>query len=130
MARHGVKEISSFFPTDQKIWFLLRNKDISRNIHAYLWKCMHNVHRYGTFWAKIPSYEQRATCRVCGCQYFTLPRLFHMESMEWRVEADGFHVDSMDWLMDSISFHGISRWIPYCLSQTSCHLKIPYKTHM
>jgi len=64
--------------------------------------------------------------------------------MEWRVEADGFHgmadgfhVDSMDWLMDSISFHGISRsfhrisrWIPYCLSQTSCHLKIPYKTHV
>jgi len=35
----------------------------------------------------------------CACgwlQYFTLPRLFHMESMEWRVEADGFHVDSMD----------------------------------
>jgi len=24
-------------------------------------------------------------------QYFTLPGLFHMESMEWRVEADGFH---------------------------------------
>ena len=32
-------------------------------------------------------------------QYFTLPGLFHMESMEWRVEADGFH--------------GLSRWIPY-----------------
>jgi len=27
-----------------------------------------------------------------------------MESMEWRVEADGFHVDSMDWLMDSMDF--------------------------
>jgi len=86
-----------------------------------------------------------------------------MESMEWRVEADGFHgmadgfhVDSMDWLpdhsmefpdgfhtvftVDSIwipwnpygmsSWNGISRWIPYCLSQTSCHLKIPYKTHV
>jgi len=55
-------------------------------------------------------------------QYFTLPGLFHMESMEW-VEADGFHGISR-------SFHEISRWIPYCLSQTSCHLKIPYKTHM
>jgi len=28
------------------------------------------------------------------------------------------------------SWNGISRWIPYCLSQTSCHLKILYKTHM
>ena len=37
-------------------------------------------------------------------QYFTLPGLFHMESMEWRVEADGFHVDSMDWLMDSMDW--------------------------
>jgi len=30
-----------------------------------------------------------------------------MESMEWRVEADGFHG-----MADG--FHGISRWIPYC----------------
>ena len=67
MARHGVKEISGFFPTDQKIWFSLRNKDISKNIRAYLWKCMHSAHRCGTFWMRIPGYEQRATCRVCGC---------------------------------------------------------------
>jgi len=39
-------------------------------------------------------------------QYFTLPRLFHMESMEWRVEADGFRG-----MADG--FHGLSRWIPY-----------------
>ena len=63
-------------------------------------------------------------------QYFTLPGLFHMESMEWRVEADGFHGMADGFHGISRSFHGISRWIPYCLSQTSCHLKIPYKTHM
>jgi len=60
-----------------------------------------------------------------------------MESMEWRVEADGFHgladgfhIIPWNFQMDSILF---SQWIPYgtyCLSQTSCHLKIPYKTHM
>ena len=41
-----------------------------------------------------------------------------------------FQIIPWTFQMDSISFHGISRWIPYCLSQTSCHLKIPYKTHM
>ena len=50
-------------------------------------------------------------------QYFTLPGLFHVESMEWGV-------DSMEWGMDSIllvdgfqgmgdGFHTFSRWIPY-----------------
>ena len=37
-------------------------------------------------------------------QYFTLPGLFHVESMEWGV-------DSMEWWMDSIllvdGFHGM-----------------------
>ena len=67
MARYGVKEISGFLPTDKKIWFSLRNKDISKNIRAYLWKCMHNAHRCGAFWLKVPGYEQRAACRTCGC---------------------------------------------------------------
>jgi len=60
-----------------------------------------------------------------------------MESMEWRVEADGFHgmADGFHgisrWIPYGMSsWNGISMWIPYCLSQTSCHLKIPYKTHM
>ena len=46
-------------------------------------------------------------------QYFTLPGLFHMESMEWRVEADGFHgmADGFHGMADG--FHGLSRWIPY-----------------
>ena len=43
-------------------------------------------------------------------QYFTLPGLFHVKSMEWGV-------DSMEWRMDSILFsdgsHTFSRWIPY-----------------
>ena len=57
-------------------------------------------------------------------QYFTLPGLFHMESMEWRVEADGFHgmadgfhgladgFHTIPWnfQMDSILF---SQWSPY-----------------
>jgi len=34
--------------------------------------------------------------------YFTLPRIIHMESMEWRV-------DSIEWLMDSIEKTGARR---------------------
>ena len=68
MARHGVKEIAGYLPTDKKIWYSLRNKDISRNVRAYLWKCMHRAHRCGGYWLKLPGYEQRAECRICGSE--------------------------------------------------------------
>jgi len=65
MTRHGVKEVSGYLPTNEKIWYSLRNKDITRNIRAFLWKCMHNAHRCGEYWLKIPGYEQRAKCAFC-----------------------------------------------------------------
>jgi hypothetical protein len=64
-------------------------------------------------------------------QYFTLPRLFHMESMEWRVdsmeckmesmeckmESMECKMESMDCQMDSMEFpggfHTMFRWIPW-----------------
>ena len=67
MARHAVQEVSGYLPTDQKIWLSLKNQDIAKNTRAYLWKCIHNAHRCGAFWLKIPGYEQRATCHICGC---------------------------------------------------------------
>jgi hypothetical protein len=45
---------------------------------------------------------------LAGCgnaplkQYFTLPGLFHMESMEWRVESMECQMDSMEFPMDPI----------------------------
>jgi len=42
----------------------------------------------------------------------------------------GFHGMEGGFHRMADGFHGLSRWIPYCLSQTSCHLKIPYKTCM
>ena len=55
------------------------------------------------------------------CQYFTLPGLFHMESMEWGVDSTWIPwnvkwipcvwvMDSMKYQMDSITFPG---WSPY-----------------
>lgn len=57
--------VSGFLPTDQKIWCSVRNKDLSRQVCAYMWKCMHNAHCCGGYWMRIPNYEQCAACRVC-----------------------------------------------------------------
>ena len=37
-------------------------------------------------------------------QYFTLPGLFHMESMDWLMDSMEWLMDSMEWLMDSMEF--------------------------
>ena len=75
----------------------------------------------------LSMYVFSLVCSSKSFQYFTLPRLFHMEWMEWGV-------DSMEWgwtpwnggwipwnggwipyffhgMVDG--FHGLSRWIPY-----------------
>jgi len=67
MTRHAVQDLSGFLPSDSRIWYSLRNKDISRNICAYMWKCMHNTLQCGAYWLNILGYEQRAMCRVCSC---------------------------------------------------------------
>jgi len=68
MARHGDQEITGSLPTDQKIWYSLRNKGMSRNVCAYMWRCMHNAHCCGGYWPKLSGYEQRADCRICGSE--------------------------------------------------------------
>ena len=45
-------------------------------------------------------------------QYFTLPGLFHVESMEWGVDSMEWWMDSMEWLMDSILFQMDSMEFP------------------
>ncbi|EPS99146.1 hypothetical protein FOMPIDRAFT_1125028 [Fomitopsis schrenkii] len=47
------------------IWRGIRHRDIRRNVSDFLWKGIHGAHRVGTFWTKIPKYEDRATCPVC-----------------------------------------------------------------
>ena len=67
MARHAVNGLGGYLPSDGKLWRSLKNKDISRNIWAWLWKCMHNALQCGAYWMNIPGYEQRAVCPVCRC---------------------------------------------------------------
>src|ERR1700738_4744935 len=43
----------------------MQNKDITRSIREFLWKCLHNAHKCGKFWEKIPNFEQRSICPSC-----------------------------------------------------------------
>ena len=74
-------------------------------------------------------------------QYFTLPGLFHVESMEWGVDSMEWWMDSMEWWMDSIvlvdgfhgmvdgfhtfadGFHTFFRWIPWSFQMDSIWTK-------
>ena len=50
---------------DEVIWKGIRHKDIRRPIRDFMWKTIHGAHKIGTFWTKIPNYEQRAECGKC-----------------------------------------------------------------
>ena len=56
-------------------------------------------------------------------QYFTLPRLIHMESMEWGVDCRNSRWIPYFWWMDSLvfpyGFHTFSTWIPYLFHMDS-----------
>ncbi|KAH9831666.1 uncharacterized protein C8Q71DRAFT_715060 [Rhodofomes roseus] len=50
----------------QEIWISLKSKDLRKNVADFLWKCVHNAHRCGTFWKNIQGYEDRVECTYCG----------------------------------------------------------------
>src|ERR1700759_5396400 len=62
----SVKNRVGYTPEPQHIWRSLKNKDLSKNVRAFLWKAIHGAHRCRDFWSHIPNYEQRALCPLCG----------------------------------------------------------------
>ena len=66
ITRRATKALSNHLPTDARIWFSIRNKDITRTIRCFLWKCLHNTYKVGSYWDNIPSFETRADCPICG----------------------------------------------------------------
>ncbi|EPS93199.1 hypothetical protein FOMPIDRAFT_1136670 [Fomitopsis schrenkii] len=60
-----ITEISADKPPAREIWLNLRHRDIRPTVADFLWKTMHDAHRCGAFWTKIPRYEDRGTCQVC-----------------------------------------------------------------
>ena len=54
-------------PSNAKIWTAItKNNNLSRNVRSFLWKCVYDAHKCGPYWQRIPGYEQRAECSLCG----------------------------------------------------------------
>jgi hypothetical protein len=63
-----VKDLDNSFPTDRDIWNSLQNKDLTRTVRVFIWKCLHNAHKIGKFWEKIPEHEHWSVCPNCGVE--------------------------------------------------------------
>ncbi|KAF9446290.1 ribonuclease H-like protein [Macrolepiota fuliginosa MF-IS2] len=54
-------------PTPEQIWTnLKRNRNIYRTQREFLFKTIKGIQKVGSFWTKIPNYEERANCSNCG----------------------------------------------------------------
>ncbi|KAJ7210810.1 hypothetical protein GGX14DRAFT_363204, partial [Mycena pura] len=51
--------------TDADIWNSLHVKDFLPRPSQFLWKCVHNAHKVGSYWTHIPECGDRATCQDC-----------------------------------------------------------------
>ncbi|KAK7041280.1 hypothetical protein R3P38DRAFT_2512287 [Favolaschia claudopus] len=65
-ARHCVNDEFDYYPSDTTIWKSLRSTDINRLTRNFLWKCMHEAFRVGTFWDNIPDLHHLAYCPACA----------------------------------------------------------------
>lgn len=65
MTRWAIKDINQEAPTDERIWLSLKDKALSREARAFLWKTMHNAYKVRKYWENIPNYENRALCPEC-----------------------------------------------------------------
>ncbi|KAK0433117.1 hypothetical protein EV421DRAFT_1893021 [Armillaria borealis] len=66
--QRNVEAIRQNIPTDDQIWSSIRNKDITRTVHSFLWMAIHNAYKCGRYWENIPSYEHRGRCAVCNAE--------------------------------------------------------------
>jgi hypothetical protein len=68
VTRWAVKGVDNNLPTDIDIWRSIQNKDLTRTVRVFIWKCLHNAHKIGKFWEKIPEHEHRSNCPTCGTE--------------------------------------------------------------
>lgn len=57
--RWAIKDLNGTFPTDKSIWGALRDRTITKESRAFLWKATHNAYKVGEYWSKIPDFEPR-----------------------------------------------------------------------
>ncbi|KAG1728984.1 ribonuclease H-like protein [Suillus paluster] len=65
ITRYAIETVSKTIESDKTIWTSCRNKDISKKVQMFLYKTLQNAYKVGDFWLQIPTFEQRARCRIC-----------------------------------------------------------------
>ena len=63
--QRSVKDLWGATPTPPQLWKSTRSRDIPKNIRNFLWKCLHNKYKIGSYWRNIPNFEERGSCRLC-----------------------------------------------------------------
>ncbi|KAF8140910.1 hypothetical protein K438DRAFT_1636758 [Mycena galopus ATCC 62051] len=60
-----ISEEFGFLPSDRAVWTSIRSTNIHRLTRNFLWKCIHNIYRVGSFWEHIPDLELIGQCPTC-----------------------------------------------------------------
>lgn len=63
--RWAVADTNGTPPTDKNIWKSLKDRTLTKESRAFLWKAMHNAYKLGEYWEKIPNFETRSKCYIC-----------------------------------------------------------------
>jgi len=68
LARATIYDLESHKPSDERIWnaTLKNRRDFSTNVRNFLWKLLHNAHKCGPYWFKMPELSERGICQTCN----------------------------------------------------------------
>lgn len=104
LAREAAHQLSGRIPTDATVWTSIsKDKDLSRNVKAFLWKCVHNAHKCGPYWQRIPKYEERAICSACdGTEIESINHIlfecqYGVQSQVWKLAKEMLRMKKIDW---------------------------------
>lgn len=79
----------------------MRHKDLRRSVVDFLWKGMHEAHRIGRFWLKVPGHEERAICSHCHEQDSLEHILLHCSATGqreiWAMAQAAWRRKGVDW---------------------------------
>ncbi|KAJ7220149.1 hypothetical protein GGX14DRAFT_355177 [Mycena pura] len=64
--REAVYDAFGRHVSNADIWNSVHVKDFLPRPAQFLWKCVHDAHKIGSFWTHIPECEDRAICTECG----------------------------------------------------------------
>ena len=118
--QRSVKDLWDATPTPPQLWKSIRSRDIPKNIRNFLWKCLHNKYKIGTYWKNIPNFEDRGTCQLCGntesMQHILVGCLeSRIHQTVWRLAGELWRKRESSW--PEISFGSIlGANLPNCIS--------------